>query len=206
MIELVVRLVFSLAVVLGMLLLLTRLSAKRFKGGTDALIRVLHRQPLSRTSAVAVVTVGSRVLVVGTTEHQVQLLAELDPEEIELPHPVTAAAASPAAVVIGPAVHADAVLHADSTVQADSVAQVAEEADRWELATLDELLGPPPHNSAPGTDEAGYSPKHAAGASVARRTVATVRPAEGVLAGSLLSAQTWRQAFAAASNRSKGAS
>ena len=52
-------------------------------GRRDALVRVVHRQPLSRTSAVAVVTVGSRVLVLGTTEHQVQLLTELDAEELE---------------------------------------------------------------------------------------------------------------------------
>ena len=84
MVELVVRLVFSLAVVLGMLLLLARFSAKRFRGNADSLVRVVHRQPLSRTSALAVVTVGSRVLVLGTTEQQVQLLTELDPEEVEL--------------------------------------------------------------------------------------------------------------------------
>ncbi len=85
MLELVVRLVFSLAVVVGMLLLLARFSAKRFRGSAGSLVRVVHRQPLSRTSAVAVVTVGSRVLVLGTTEQQVQLLTELDLEEIGEP-------------------------------------------------------------------------------------------------------------------------
>ncbi|WP_110180332.1 flagellar biosynthetic protein FliO [Nocardioides solisilvae] len=82
MLELTLRLVFSLAVVVGLLLLLARLGARRFKGGADALVRVVHRQPLSRTTAVAVVTVGSRVLVLGTTEHQVTVLTELDPEEL----------------------------------------------------------------------------------------------------------------------------
>ena len=76
MIELVIRLAFSLAVVLGLVTLLARVSAKRFRGSTDAPIRVVHRQALSRGSAVAVVSVGSRVLVVGTTEQQVSLLTD----------------------------------------------------------------------------------------------------------------------------------
>ena len=45
-------------------------------------MQVLHRQHLSRGTAVSVVTVGNRVLVLGTTEHQVRVLAELEPEEI----------------------------------------------------------------------------------------------------------------------------
>ena len=41
MIELVVRLAFSLAVVLGLLTVLARFGAKRFRGSTDAPIRVV---------------------------------------------------------------------------------------------------------------------------------------------------------------------
>src|SRR4051794_33317308 len=84
MVELVIRLVFSLAVVIGLLLGLARMSAKRFRGSSGALVQVVHRQALSRSSALAVVTIGSRVLVLGTTEQQVQLLTELDPEELVL--------------------------------------------------------------------------------------------------------------------------
>ncbi len=84
MIELVIRLVFSLAVVVGLLLVLTKLSANRFRGSADAFVRVVHRQTLSRSSALAVVAVGSRVLVLGTTEQQVQLLTELDADELDL--------------------------------------------------------------------------------------------------------------------------
>jgi flagellar protein FliO/FliZ len=193
MVELVIRLVFSLAVVLGMLLLLTRLSAKRFRGGANALVRVVHRQPLSRTSAVAVVTVGSRVLVVGTTEHQVQLLTELDPEEIDLPSAVTVA--SP---------------------------QVEEPAEVWELSTLDELFEPQADPRSDEVDEvdAVYAPRHAGTpcgptppvfASPARErsfanATAASRAADGALAGSILSAQTWKQAFAAATSRPRDAS
>ena len=97
MVELLVRLVFSLAVVLGLLVLLSRLSAKRFRGGVDAPIRVMHRQPLTRSSAVAVLQVGSRTLLVGTTEQSVQLLAELDPSDLEDAAPAAAPEPAPAA-------------------------------------------------------------------------------------------------------------
>jgi flagellar protein FliO/FliZ len=82
MVELTVRLVVSLSLVLGLLLLLARVGSRRFKGKGDAMVRVLHRQHLSRSSAVSVVAVGTRVLVLGTTDQQVRVLAELDPEEI----------------------------------------------------------------------------------------------------------------------------
>ena len=82
MLELALRLVFSLAVVLGLLLVVARIGSRRFRGGKDSLVHVVHRQHLTRGSSVSVVTVGTRVLVLGTTEHQVRVLAELDPEEI----------------------------------------------------------------------------------------------------------------------------
>ena len=142
MVELVVRLVVSLAVVVGLMLLLAKLSMRRFQGRGDALVRIVHRQALSRSSSVAVVTVGSRVLVLGTTEHQVRLLTELDPEEVE---PVD--------------------------VPTLPVASSSEQKA---------LLGP--------------------GATAARSSYA----AQGALTGSLLSTQTWKQAFAAATRRQAG--
>ena len=48
MLELTLRLVFSLAVVLGLLLLIAKISSRRFKGQHDSLVRVIHRQPLMR--------------------------------------------------------------------------------------------------------------------------------------------------------------
>ena len=83
MAELTIRLIASLAVVVGLMLLLARLVGKRYGARAGAPVQVLHRQPLSRSSSVAVVTVGSRVLVVGTTDHQVSLLAELDADELD---------------------------------------------------------------------------------------------------------------------------
>jgi flagellar protein FliO/FliZ len=85
MVGLVVRLVCSLAVVLGLLLLIARFAGRRFQGRAGAPVQVLHRQPISRGSSVAVVTVGTRILVLGSTEQQITLLTELEPDEIDLP-------------------------------------------------------------------------------------------------------------------------
>jgi flagellar protein FliO/FliZ len=90
MIELTLRLVFSLAVVIGLLLLIARFSSRRLRGPSDSLVRVLHRRPISRNNAVCVVAVGSRLLVLGTTEHEVRVLAELDPSELEETTTITA--------------------------------------------------------------------------------------------------------------------
>jgi flagellar protein FliO/FliZ len=93
MLGLVVRLVCSLAVVLGLLLLIARFAGRRFQGRAGAPVHVVHRQPISRGSSVTVVTVGTRILVLGSTEQQVTLLTELEPDEIDLPEPVADGAA-----------------------------------------------------------------------------------------------------------------
>jgi flagellar protein FliO/FliZ len=141
-VELVVRLVVSLTIVVGLMLLLAKLSMRRFQGRGDALVKVVHRQALSRSSSIAVVTVGSRVLVLGTTEQQVQLLTELDPEEI-----------------------------ADADVTELPVAAAAEQDAVTAVASPQALA-----------TRSSYA-------------------AQGALAGSLLSASTWKQAFAAATSR-----
>jgi flagellar protein FliO/FliZ len=81
---LLIRLAFSLLAVIGLLLLLARLANRRFSGRTGSMIQVLHRQALSKGAGVAVISVGERVLLVGTTEHEVRLIAELSPEELDL--------------------------------------------------------------------------------------------------------------------------
>nr|WP_246284528.1 flagellar biosynthetic protein FliO [Nocardioides perillae] len=65
------------------MLLLARLGGRKFRGGAGTPVRVVHRQALTRGSALTVVEVGGRVLVLGTTEQQVNVLAELDPSEVE---------------------------------------------------------------------------------------------------------------------------
>lgn len=78
MTELALRMVASLAVVVGLLLLAARLAGRRFRSSTDAEIQVLQRQSISRGSQIAVVQVRDRVLVLGSTEQQVALLTSFD--------------------------------------------------------------------------------------------------------------------------------
>lgn len=85
MVELAVRLVLSLSLVLGLLLLLARFGGRKFRGKSDAMVQILHRQHLTRGSTISVVSVGSKVLVLGTTENQVRVLTELDPDEVGAP-------------------------------------------------------------------------------------------------------------------------
>ncbi|HET7387490.1 MAG TPA: flagellar biosynthetic protein FliO [Nocardioidaceae bacterium] len=89
MLGLVVRVVASLCIVLGLLWLTARFGSRRLGGGSRALMRVRGRQPLSRTASVAVVEVGSRLLVVGVGDGGVRLLTELDPEDLTVPEAYT---------------------------------------------------------------------------------------------------------------------
>ena len=83
MLELAIRVVVSLGVVLGLFWAVTRLGSRKLGGRDRALVRVRSRQALSRGSSLAVVEVGSRVLVVGVSDAGVRLLTELDPFELE---------------------------------------------------------------------------------------------------------------------------
>lgn len=134
---LLLRLLGSLAVVVGLLLLIARFAGRRFRTTNDAPIQVVHRQALGRGQGVAVVAVGTRVLVLGTTEQQVTLLAEVEPDEVGL-----------------------------------------------DLAA----------------DDPGVVPE-GDGSPVAAPAATAARADQGPLAGSLLSAQTWKQTFAAVSGK-----
>lgn len=133
------RLLGSLAVVVGLLLLIARGVNRRFKAPAGAAIQVVHRQALGRGQGVAVVSVGTRVLVLGTTEQQVTLLTEVEPDEVGL--------------------------------------------DLLE----DGGLGPAPLEDDGDDDD--------------RPTVRTAPAATGPLAGSVLSAQTWKQTLAAVTGK-----
>jgi flagellar protein FliO/FliZ len=89
--ELVVRLVVSLGLVIGCMMLLGRFM--RAKGGAmmgggrksqDTPLDVLVRKPLGRSSSIAIVRAGDRVFAIGVTEERVTHLADLDPFGIEL--------------------------------------------------------------------------------------------------------------------------
>jgi len=108
-VELVGRLLVSLAVVLGLLWLVARRARrggrKRIRSGK--LIDLLGRQQLSRTSSVAVIRVLDRALIVGVSEATVTVLgeveldavnanlAELDPTRAEDPMPASGQRSAP---------------------------------------------------------------------------------------------------------------
>ncbi|UCN14154.1 flagellar biosynthetic protein FliO [Cellulomonas iranensis] len=94
---LVGRVLLSLACVVGLVWYLARkLGASRgAHDDREPTVHVVDRQSLSRGSGVAVVAVGSRRLLVGFGEQQVQLLTELRPVP-ELA-PATTSASAPAA-------------------------------------------------------------------------------------------------------------
>ena len=88
MIELVLRIGFSLLIVFGLMWGLARVVRRPLCGrrGPGALA-VLHRQQLSRGSSVAVVQVADRAMVLGVTDQQVSLLGETDPATFETEPP-----------------------------------------------------------------------------------------------------------------------
>ena len=80
----IIRLVLSLAFIAAVLLFAARVAQKRGLGQGNGLIEVVARQRMGRASTVSVVRIADRVLVVGATEEQVTLLAEVDAEAIDL--------------------------------------------------------------------------------------------------------------------------
>ena len=83
MIELALRIAFSLLVILGLVWVAARAVRGPLRGRGHGSLSVLNRQQLSRGAAVAVIRVGDRALVVGVTEQQVNLLAETDLDVFE---------------------------------------------------------------------------------------------------------------------------
>ena len=172
MLELTVRLIASLAVVVGLMLLLARLVGKRYGTRAGSPVQVLHRQALSRSASVAVITVAGRVLVVGSTDHQVSLLTELDPDELGEPGSEDESS-SP-----GPATLPTLL----STVLPVAQPAVVPDPDPADLPRPTSVV------TRGGSHRATPAP---------RRT----SPDGGALAGSVLSPQTWREALAAATGK-----
>jgi flagellar protein FliO/FliZ len=80
----IIRLILSLGFIAVVLLFAARLAKKRGLGQGNGLIEVVARQRMGRTSTVNVVRIADVVLVVGATEEQVTLLAEVDAEAVEV--------------------------------------------------------------------------------------------------------------------------
>ncbi|NEK85531.1 FliO/MopB family protein [Blastococcus saxobsidens] len=79
----IIRLFLSLALIGGVLWFAARLAKKKGLGQGNGLIEVIARQRMGRTSSVNVVRIADLVLVIGATEEQVTLLAEVDPDAVE---------------------------------------------------------------------------------------------------------------------------
>jgi flagellar protein FliO/FliZ len=79
LIELVLRIAFSLLVVLGLMWGLAKLARRPLTGNRGAgVLSVLNRQQLGRTASITVVRVADRALILGVTDSQVSLLGETD--------------------------------------------------------------------------------------------------------------------------------
>ena len=79
----IVRLILSLALIAGVLWFATRLAKKKGLGQGNGLIEVVARQRMGRTSTVNVLRIADVVLVVGATEEQITLLAEVDADAVD---------------------------------------------------------------------------------------------------------------------------
>jgi flagellar protein FliO/FliZ len=90
------RLIMSLAVVIGLMWIAANVVRKRGFAGIGSLrgprgqrgpqmeVELVARKPLSKTASIAVVRIGGRSLVVGVTDHQVTNLGEVVNAEIDL--------------------------------------------------------------------------------------------------------------------------
>jgi flagellar protein FliO/FliZ len=87
-----VRLIMSLAVVIGLMWVAANVLRKRGftgvggrrTGARGPEVEVIARRPLARNASIAVVRVGDRSLVVGVTDHQVTNLGEVEFTDIDL--------------------------------------------------------------------------------------------------------------------------
>jgi flagellar protein FliO/FliZ len=106
LVALLVRVVVSLGVVLGVMwgaaAMLRRsgvtgtAGSGRRGGRRKAPVEVIARHGLSRGASITVVRLGGRALVLGVTEHQVSLLTEMDPAELDAPDAIDSGAGTDA--------------------------------------------------------------------------------------------------------------
>jgi flagellar protein FliO/FliZ len=212
-VELAIRVVLSLAVVLGLFWMVARTGSRKMGGRDRKLVTVRSRQALSRGSSLAVVEVGSRVLVVGVSDGGVRLLTELDPADVQtreaapaqgfvsaqfpsLPSPSRRARRS--AARREPAARPEPVVEAPAPVEEPSFAAVY--AD--EASYLPTQVALPQHQPQPSYepvfDDAydTFEPQQ-----VPQQAAAPTRSTGGV-GGSLLDGAVWRDAWASATGRS----
>jgi flagellar protein FliO/FliZ len=85
MLEMILRIGFSLLVVVGLLWLLGKVVRRPLSGRAAGALAVLARQQVSRGATVALVRVVDRALILGVTDGQVTLLGETDLAALSVP-------------------------------------------------------------------------------------------------------------------------
>jgi flagellar protein FliO/FliZ len=113
----IIRLILSLGFIAVVLLWAARLAKKKGLGQGNGLIEVVARQRMGRSSTVNVVRIADVVLVIGATEEQITLLAEVDSEAVDtalaerrVPTPRASADVVPTGLGAPPGVRAPAVV------------------------------------------------------------------------------------------------
>ena len=86
-----VRLIMSLAVVIGLMWIAANVLRKRGFAGSaggrrapGTQVELVARKPLGRNASIAVVRIGERSIVVGVTDHQVTNLGEVELDAIDV--------------------------------------------------------------------------------------------------------------------------
>ena len=178
-VELVGRLLISLAVVIGLIWVV----ARRLRGGrrralrTDKLIDVLGRQNLTRASSVAVVRVADRALIIGVTDSAVRVLGEIELDAVQAK-----------LAEMGPSARRSAVTRDIPRPRTSAHDVATGEADFADVtARLDDLIEPIPATPA---ELAGML--SAADVEAIRARASRSKPS-GPMSGSALSPATWRQ-------------
>jgi flagellar protein FliO/FliZ len=186
------RVALSLGVVLALMWVLHRRMAKgqfgraKARGRRSAAIEVVGRTGIGGKASVVVVDVEGERLVLGVTEHGVSLLTSGEAPAPEL------------TIVTGPVqLPVRASQTSTSTSVPTSTATPSAEAFRQELALQDGAV--PSLQSVPAAEPLPMRPRNRD-----RRPQRTVVPTSAQLQGSLLSADTWRQAAAALRSRRAG--
>jgi flagellar protein FliO/FliZ len=83
--ELILRIGFSLLVVFGLMWALAKVARKPMAGRAAGTLAVIGRQQLTRSASVAVVRVAGRTLIVRVTDSQVTLLGETEESALVAP-------------------------------------------------------------------------------------------------------------------------
>jgi flagellar protein FliO/FliZ len=172
---LALRVIVSLAIVIGLMWALSRIGRGRTPARRGTPLDIVSRTSVGKHGSILILRVGERGLVVGVTEQSMSLLAE-----IELaPEPVVAERRE--SVVLSEAVLSDALL--SDAVLSDAALDAA-------------LLSEVSRGAHAGTTHSITASAHASGRRGARAASSTT------LAGSVLSPKTWRDLSAALRERS----